>query len=361
MEDFLFQLSPWLEQTYFNNTVREYLIALGIFLAFIIFSKFLKDKLIHLFNCLAARTKTDVDDEIIKTAQYIPPALYFFAGLYFAIRVIEVHHIITKLVEVGLIIMGTYWMIRVASEMIEYGLYRAARRKGPATREQNSAYFALSLLARIFLWSTGFLLILSNLGVNISALVASLGIGGIAVALAVQNILGDMISSFSIYMDKPFEVGDFIVVGPHMGTVKRIGLKSTRIQALAGEEIVISNNELITARVQNYKRLQKRRVQFELAIKYETATVTLAKIPKMIEKIIKGIELIEFDRTHLVRFAHTGMMYEVVYNLNSADYNQYMDIQQKINFEILKAFEKEKIKMAFPGQNLYLYNQGKAK
>src|SRR5690606_36212258 len=144
---------------------------------------------------------------------------------------------------------------KVAAQIIEYVLFKFS--KGTERPEKNTTYYAFALMAKILLWSTGLLLILSNLGVNISALVASLGIGGIAVALALQNILGDIFSSFSIYLDKPFEVGDFVVVGAHQGTVKKIGLKTTRIQALQGEEIVISNNELTKGRVQNFKRMTK--------------------------------------------------------------------------------------------------------
>lgn len=354
MENFLSSLRPWLETVYFGNSVREYLIALGILLGFWIFLRFLKNRIFKIFKLVTSRTRTDLDDEIVKVAEIIPGPLYFFASLFLALQIIEVHHIVTKIVETVLIILITYWLIRVATELIEYGLHRVAKKRGEDDKGKTNAYFALSFIAKIGLWTVGFLVILSNLGIDVTALTASLGIGGIAVALAVQNILGDMLSSFSLYMDKPFEVGDYISIGKDSGTVKRIGLKSTRIKALRGEEMIISNNELTSSRVQNFRKLKTRRIEFEIAIVYGTKTKLVEKIPKMLEKIIQKMDLIQFDRAHLARFSEFGLVFEIVYTINSSDYQKYMDIQQEINLNILKAFDKEKIKLAFPAQAFHM-------
>ncbi len=233
-------------------------------------------------------------------------------------------------------------------------MYKLAKKKGGSYKKKNTTYLALALIAKLILWTTGFLLVLSNLGVNISALIASLGIGGIAIALAVQNVLGDIFSSFSIYLDKPFEIGDYIIVGDHSGTVKKIGLKSTRIEALQGEEIVISNNELTTTRIQNFKTMKKRRIAFQIGLTYDTSSTKLKKVPKLIESIIEKTKNAEFSRAHFHEFGDFALKYEIVYYIHSGEYQDYMDAQEAINLEIHKAFEKEKIDMAFPTQTLHL-------
>jgi len=355
MFDFLLKYTPWLEQVYYGNTLRQYLIALGILLLFWVFFKYFKRRLMSGLEKWATRTKNDFDNEFYKIIQKIPELLYFFAALYFAIQVIEVHQLAIHMVEIGLVILLVYWGAKVASQLIEYGLYRLARHRGEVrSHKKNTTYVALSLIAKIVLWSTGFLLILSNLGVNISALIASLGIGGIAVALAVQNVLGDMFSSFSIYLDKPFEIGDYIIVGKHEGTVKSIGLKSTRIEALQGEEIVISNNELTSTRIRNFKRMKKRRIAFQIGVTYDTKPAKLTNIPAIIEKLMHPIDMIEYDRTHFREFADSSLIFEIVYFINSGVYRDYIDRQHEINIAIMTAFGKEKIEMAFPTQTVHL-------
>jgi len=345
-----------LQKSYFGNTLNDYIFSLGIFLLALLFFKFTKNKVLLKLERWAKKTKTDLDDEFIATLETIPIALYFFASLYIALQFIEVHSIIVKFVDVTLIVLLIYWSTNAIAELIEYGLAKMTKGQN-GRREKNTTYFALSLIAKIILWSVGLLLILSNLGVNISALVASLGIGGIAIALALQNILGDIFSSFSIYIDKPFEVGDFIIVGDHQGTVKRIGLKTTRIQALQGEEIVIANNELTSTRVRNFKQMKKRRIVFNIKVTYNTKPAKLNKIPKLIKEVIAKIKICTFDRAHLVEFGDFSLNFEIVYFLKSGDYKEYMDAQHKMNMAIIKTFEKEKIEMAFPTQTLHIHQQ----
>ncbi|MBI4232420.1 mechanosensitive ion channel family protein [Candidatus Peregrinibacteria bacterium] len=210
------------------------------------------------------------------------------------------------------------------------------------------------MLIKIVIWSVGGLLIFSNLGFDVTSLVTSLGIGGIAVALAVQNILGDIFSSFSLYFDKPFQVGDFIIAGEHSGRVKKIGLKSTRLETLQGEELVISNKELTTSRVQNFKKLKRRRVALNFGLIYETPVKKLRKVNDIVKEIIEGLDVVEFGRSHFSQFAAASLNFEVIYFVNSQEYEVYMDRQQEINLKIKEAFEKEKITMAYPTQTLYL-------
>jgi small-conductance mechanosensitive channel len=214
------------------------------------------------------------------------------------------------------------------------------------------------LIARIVLWSVAVLAALDNLGINITTLMASLGIGGIAVALAVQNILGDIFSSVSIALDKPFVIGDFIVVDDYMGTVEYVGLKTTRILSLGGEQIVFSNSELLKNRIRNYKRMQERRVQFQFGVAYETPLAELEAIPRLLEDIVRRAGQTRFDRAHFKACGDSALQFEVVYYVLDPDYNKYMDIQQAINCALLAALRERKVAFAYPTRTLYLATTG---
>ncbi len=203
-------------------------------------------------------------------------------------------------------------------------------------------------------WLVAAIIVFQNLGYNVSALVAGLGVGGIAIAFAVQNILTDIFSSFSIYFDRPFQEGDYIVVGDDSGTVKKIGIKSTRIQSLKGEELIVSNKELTETRIHNYKKMRERRISFNFGVVYETPTEKLRKIPEIVKSITDKIELVRLDRVHFDKFGDFSLSFEVVYYLNTSDYNKYMDIQQDINIDLKEAFKKEKIDFAYPTQTVFL-------
>jgi small-conductance mechanosensitive channel len=201
------------------------------------------------------------------------------------------------------------------------------------------------------------LLALDNLGINITAFVAGLGIGGIAVALATQKILGDIFASLSIVLDKPFVLGDFIVVQDHMGTVEHIGLKTTRLRSLTGEQLIISNSDLLDSRIQNFKRMQERRVLFTINVPYETSHEKVAKVSGILKNVVENRKEIRFDRAHLKQFTPSGIEFEVVYYVLQAEFNVYMDIQQEMNLELFKRFESEGIEFARPAQQLQLHLQ----
>ncbi|MCL8299641.1 mechanosensitive ion channel family protein [Pseudomonas mosselii] len=232
---------------------------------------------------------------------------------------------------------------------IELGLIRYFSRHSADGLYQGSALATLSAWgARVLLWSVVLLAMLSNLGVNITAFVASLGVGGIAVALAVQNILGDLFASLSIAVDKPFEVGDFIVIGPLAGTVEHVGLKTTRIRSLGGEQIVMANASMISSTIQNYKRLQERRIVFEFGLSYDTPTEAVKQAPAIVEEAIKAQQQVRFDRAHLRGFGKEALEFECVYIVRDPGYNLYMDIQQAINFHLLERFTRIGAKFAVP-------------
>jgi small-conductance mechanosensitive channel len=215
----------------------------------------------------------------------------------------------------------------------------------------------LGFIARVALWSILLLMILDNLGFNITALVASLGIGGIAVALALQNILGDIFASLSIAIDKPFVIGDFIIVDDILGTVEYIGLKTTRLRSLDGEQIVFSNTDLLKSRIRNYKRMYERRVVFGFGIVYQASHEQLKKIPVMAREIIEGLEKTRFDRAHFKEYGESSLNFEVVYFVQDPDYNIYMDIQQSINLSLFERFASEGIEFAYPTRTLYLHRE----
>jgi small-conductance mechanosensitive channel len=210
----------------------------------------------------------------------------------------------------------------------------------------------VEFVSRILIWSLLLLLLLDNLGFNITALVASLGIGGIAVALAVQNILGDLFASLSIAIDKPFLVGDAIQVDGLSGTVRQVGLKTTRIQATSGEELVMSNADLLKSRIRNFKRMDERRVSFRFGVTYDTPADVLAGIPAIVRRLVETAGKARFDRCHLVELGASSLDFEVVYHVTTPSYMDYMDLQQTLNLGLLRELPPLGAAFAFPTQTL---------
>ncbi|MFB3926921.1 MAG: mechanosensitive ion channel family protein [Syntrophales bacterium] len=207
---------------------------------------------------------------------------------------------------------------------------------------------ALAFMGRIFLWILILLIGLDQLGVRITTLIAGLGIGGIAVALAVQNILKDLFASLSIIMDKPFVYGDFVVIGEYMGEIEQIGLKTTRLRSISGEQLIFSNSDLLQSRIRNYQRMKERRIVFKIGVAYQTPYEKLAKIPEMIRQAIEKNEKVRIERVHFSGYGTTALLFETAYWISSPDYNLYMDIQQAMNLEIVRRFEQEGIGLAPP-------------
>ena len=229
---------------------------------------------------------------------------------------------------------------------------RKREKKGKNTGE--SMISVLKFLAKLIIWTVALLMILSNLGINITPLIAGAGVAGIALAFGVQAILNDLFSAFVIYFDKPLEEGDFIIVGEDMGVVKHIGIKTTRIQALGGQELVISNSELTSSRINNYKKMDKRRIVFSFGVEYSTSTEKLKKVKKVVEEIIKKMEGADLDRVHFKDFGDSSLNYEVVYYVGTSDYNKYMDVQEQINLQIKEKLEKIGVAFAFPSRTVYM-------
>lgn len=284
------------------------------------------------------------------------PMLYLLA-IHFSLQYLILSARFAKIENTAIMVTITFFLLRIFSSVIEYAFKKALlKREHSAQREKQSKGFLL--IIQIVVWATGTLFLIDNLGYDITTIIAGLGIGGIAIALAAQTILGDLFSYLVIFFDKPFEIGDFIIIDEKMGTIEYIGIKTTRIRSLGGEQLICSNTDLTNSRVHNYKRMQERRVVFELGIVYNTPPEKIKMIPQMIERIIKSNDNTRFDRAHFKSFGDFSLKFEVVFYVLSPDYNTYMDIQQVINIKLFELFEKEKIEFAFPTQTILVNKQG---
>lgn len=276
-------------------------------------------------------------------------------GVYAGTTVLTLPTVVETVLGWGFVIVAftqaALWLDRLVSVITEWRV----RQTDAAAASARNAISLIRFVGRVAVWSVAILLMLSNLGIDVTALVAGLGIGGIAVALAAQNILGDLFASLAIILDKPFEVGDFIIVGDKMGTVERIGIKTTRIRSLTGEQLVMANADLLGSRVHNYKRMNERRVVFSIGVTYETPAETVALLPELLREIIEAREPVRFDRAHFKSYGDFALIFEIVYWVLDPDYNLFMDIQQTINLEILKRFEALGVGFAYPTQTVHLH------
>ncbi len=348
----------FLETTYYANTLKEWLIALVVLSVTLLALRLLKTILVSRLGHLAAKTKTDVDDVLIELIKQVRTFFLLAVGIYAASHAVKLPPKTADAVRVLLILSFLGQSAIWGTRLIQFWVDQFKERKLETDPAGATTVSALGFVGKLALWSVLLLLCLENLGVNVTGLVAGLGIGGIAIALAVQNILGDLFASLSIVLDKPFVIGDFIVVDSYLGVVKKVGLKTTRIQSLSGEQLVFSNSDLLSSRIRNYKKMYERRVVFTLGVTYQTSHAKLAAIPAMIKKMVEEHETARFDRAHFKEYGDFALVYEVVYYVKSPDYNIYMDIQQAINLAIYRSFAEEGIEFAYPTQTLFLQSEG---
>jgi len=348
----LFQSVPFLNFSFLGNTLADWILAAVIFIVIVVVLKFFRYLIISKLNKLSKKTKTEIDDIIIEALNTIHWPFYIYVAFYISLQYLNLSKTIGNWIYYIFLIAVVYYTIRFLQRLVEYGA-DAMIKKHENGQQNEGVVKLLVVLIKIILWMIAIVMVMSNMGYNVTSLITGLGIGGVAIALAVQNILGDLFSSLAIYFDKPFKVGDFIVVGNYMGTVQKIGIKSTRIQALQGEEVVISNNELTKTEVQNFGLMKKRRIVFDVGVAYDTPSEKLKEIPDIIKSIVNSQD-VDLDRVHFKSFGDSSLVYEVVYYVKTGDYNTYMDIQQNINLGIIDRFNKEKIEIAFPTRTIYL-------
>jgi small-conductance mechanosensitive channel len=281
----------------------------------------------------------------------------FFLSLHFLTESIHKSALVQKLLLSFLVIIVmiqvTIWGLYIIKNLYKEFLEKQIENDPPASAAIGLLYTGI----RFGFITIIFLIALSNLGVDITALVAGLGVGGIAIALAAQNVLGDLIASLSIVLDRPFSVSDFIVIGNEKGTVEHIGIKTTRLRSLSGEELIISNKDLLESRVQNFKRMSARRAVQNLEIIYETPFEVLKKIPTWLEEIISQYPKIRLDRCHFASYGSSSLIFEVVFYIDDPEYKVYMDLQQNVLLDIFKKFSEEKVEFAYPTQTIKMSPQ----
>lgn len=339
-----------------GNTLRAWGMALATMLVLWLVLEFIKHIVLQRLRSWARRTVHTWDDLLAHLIERIVWWVLLLLAVYAGLQWLTLPESLRAwpgiMLRATLWIQAGLWGVVLIDEWVQTRI-----RKEMAEGDGGTAttFGAFGLLGRIILWSMVILLVLDSIpGVEVTSLITGLGIGGLAVGLALQSILGDLFASFTIALDKPFVIGDFIVVDDYSGTVEDIGLKSTRIRSLTGEQLIFSNTDLLGSRIRNYKRMARRRVAFSIGVTYETPVEKLERIPDIVRTVIETQEDVTFDRAHFKSMGDFSLNYEVVYFIENPDYTVYMDRQQAINLALFRRFGEEGIEFAYPTQVVYL-------
>ena len=343
---------------FLGNTMQRWLIAVAVALSAFIVLRLMQSLAVRRLGKLIRMTATPWDDLIL----YVlggTKSLFLFAiaiklGSHLLTLSDTLRHWIDLLSILVLLVQGGIWMSAAVAFWLKE--YKKEQHAGDPTRAATMA--AIGFVCRLVAWSIVVLLALDNVGIDVTALVAGLGIGGIAIALAVQNVLGDLFASLSILFDKPFVLGDFLVIDEHLGSVEKIGLKSTRLRSLSGEQIIFSNADLLKSRIKNYGRMEERRVAFTIGVTYQSSRDKLEKIPEILREAVEAQQQTRFDRSHFKEYGAFSINFETVYYVLTPDYNLHMDIQQAVNLRIHERFQAEAIEFAQPTQAAFAARRG---
>lgn len=347
----------FLEQTFLGNTLQSWSLALVIAIGLLAGLRLLRTVLVRRFSAFAERTEAGVDDLIAKLLAKTRFSFLVVLALYAGSLALTLSKRVTDVIGAVTMIVVLVQVAIWGNAVIAFWITRYRERYLEEDAAGVTTANTLSFIARLTLFTLVGLLALDNIpGVEVTTLIAGLGVGGIAVALAVQNIIGDLFASLSIALDKPFIIGDFIVVDGFLGTVEHIGLRSTRIRSVSGEQLIFANNDLLSSRIRNFKRMYERRGVFSFGVIYQTPYEKLVKIPSMVREIIESQEQTRFDRAHFKEYGDFSLNFEVVYYVLDPDYKLHMDIQQAINLAIFHRFQEEGIEFAYPTQTLLIGN-----
>jgi small-conductance mechanosensitive channel len=348
----------YLGNIYLGNTLETWIIALGVILVGFVILKMIQRLAIRRLSGRAKRTETQINDLLVAVLSRTSNLFLFILSVYIGSNLLVWQPALlkawNKIALIIVIIQIAFWI----SGGMSFFISLTVKKRMAGDAASATTIYVLGFVGKLLLWSITLLLLLDNLGFNITSLVAGLGIGGIAVALATQNILGDLFASLSIVIDKPFAIGDFIAVDQLTGTVEHIGLKTTRMRSLTGEQLIFSNTDLLKSRIRNYKRMQERRIVFTFGVIYSTPVIKLTLINNMIREIVEKHERLRFERVHLKECGESALNFEVVYFVLSQDYKIYMDAQQAINLEMLQRFDEEGIEFAYPTRMLLISSAG---
>ncbi|HEV7764943.1 MAG TPA: mechanosensitive ion channel family protein [Thermoanaerobaculia bacterium] len=331
-----------------SNTPRELILSGAIAAGVLV--------LVWLVRTFAARklrdahlTETDVDDFLLDVTRRTKLALLILPASFLGARVLDIPVDLRRIIKIGaslsFIAQAALW----ASGVIDFWIRRYRRTR---VEHDPSAVTTVNLFRGAGItavWIIAVTVALDNLDVRVTPLIASLGIGGIAVALALQNILGDLFASLSIVIDKPFVLGDTISVDDHSGTVEHIGLKTTRVRSVGGEQLVFSNGDLLKSRIRNFKRMTERRSLTKLNVSHETSPDTLARIPSLLRAVVEKQKDVRFERAHLMTISDSGFAFELVYYVLGGAYAPFLDIQQAVYLDILRTFVAEQIALSRSG------------
>jgi len=341
-----------LDHVLLQNPLRDWLIAFGMVIGIMLFAIVLKRQVIKRMSVLARSSERPVFGALVKAAQASKLWLVGLVALDLGSNYLDLPHkadlTLQRLMTVAVFLQFGIWI----SALLDFWIARTRNIQPDTGGVETGRLDPFSFLGRLVLWTLVLLLVLDNMGVNVTALATSLGVGGIAVALAVQNILGDLFASLSIVIDKPFVIGDSIAVDSLSGTVEHIGLKTTRIRSSTGEQLIVANSDMLKARLRNYKRMQERCITFSFTVPFSTAADQLEKIPQLVREVIEGREAVRFDRAHFKDLGGNAFLFEVVYWVRQPDYRTYMDAQQAINLALVRAFAREGVQLSYPSQTL---------
>ncbi|MEO5977532.1 MAG: mechanosensitive ion channel family protein [Chryseolinea sp.] len=336
----------FIEKMLYLNSIEAYITCAAVIVVGISIAAFVR----RILKSRLKDSKGNVASYYVKLDNYIFPIIYVlicFAALHALDKPIKAEKFIGYTFTVAFILLAT----RLFAATVRVAIYGYLAHQ-ETTSEKVKQIRGIILILNGILWVIGLILLFDNLGFNVTAVLTGLGVGGIAIALAAQTILGDIFNYFVIFFDRPFEVSDFIIVGDKMGVVEYVGLKTTRLRSLSGEQIIYSNSNLTNSIIHNYKRMQERRIVFKFGVLYDTGSVKLTKIPQIVKTIIENQDNTRFDRAHFASFGEYSLDFECVYYIKSADYNYYMNAQQAINLELYKIFEENQIEFAFPTYSL---------
>jgi small-conductance mechanosensitive channel len=347
-------ISELVTQMFTSNSLSQLLTALAVFIGGTLLLGIAKRVIQFRLAKIAERTETQVDDLVVdlirRTSRIFLATVAFRAGLAW----LTLGTALLNDIHLGLMLVVWLQVGLWARGLVQFGIEHVVRAKMGDDPARTMGISVLAFLSQVVVWSVVLLLCLESIGAPVTSLIASLGVGGIAVALAAQNVLGDLFASIAILLDKPFIVGDAIVLGDFQGTVERIGVKTTRLRSVTGEQIVIGNHDLVSSRLRNFKRLVERRNVLAIGVSYATPYEKVALVPSMLEEIVRSTPDTRFDRAHFKALGDSALMYELVYFVIKADYGAFMDAQQTINLKILRRLADESIDLAFPTQVVHL-------
>lgn len=339
---------------FLDNTILTYALFSFSLILSILFIKGISYIFAKRIRLLAEKSGKTIDQLPLNTIKQNVLPIMYFAAFYLNTNFLNINPTfdrwISIIVTVFIITIGAKL---VTSIVIFYNEKHMKKFSGTTHTVQLVKW--INVIIRILVWSIALVLFLDNMGIRITSLVAGLGVGGIAIAFAAQAILVDIFCYFSIFFDKPFEIGDFIASGDQMGTVEYIGVKTTRLRSLRGEQIILANSDLIKSRINNFKTMEERRVLFTLRVTYDTQNSKLKEIPVFIKEIVESVADVRFGRAHFSLYGQFGLEFEIVYFVLDKDFDKYMDVNQEINYRIKEEFEKREIEFAYPTQTLYLH------